>query len=157
MAMLAMDQEAARVTHVRREQLLAKLKENREKHAATYAENVRGYKARVAEKLQQAYEKAKQQLDKAYSNQQAKLATLDLDDPDTYLRDSIELVPRVTVELPVPRNFTAAYDTAIAQTEWEARETVELTAAQFRCFVQDIWDWSADFIKVSKMYSRSDI
>ena len=45
-----------------------------------------------------------------------------------------------------------AMDAAIDMAKWDVRETLELTHAEFTCFVRDQWDWKSGFEAISQIY-----
>lgn len=104
--------------------LLAKLRDNREAHAAIVVEAREGY-----------IESAKV----ALSEKLAKLRTGDL----------VSLI----FSLSPPQDYTKEYDTAIRMLEWTTDKTIELSASDFRRFVEDEWDWMEHFLISNAPYS----
>lgn len=125
---MALQDQSERVVQVARTKLLEALRANREKHVREYNEAVAGYKALALERLDKAHREVSRQ-------------------------DRLVLVEQVCVNLRVPRNFADKYDAAIDMAEWDVRETLELTHAEFQCFVRDVWEWTDEFIGISKLYS----
>lgn len=113
-------------TTVKRVELLVKVKENAEKHAAIVAEARIGYvmQARVA------VEKKLKEL------QAGKIVSL-----------------HFTLNPPV--DHTEVYKTTIEMLEWNTEELVILEADEFRQLVQDQWDWSSSFYGTNKVYSST--
>ena len=60
----------------------------------------------------------------------------------------------ISVEMRVPRCYDKEYDAAIDMAKWDVRETLELTHAEFTCFVRDQWDWTSEFTAISAMYLK---
>jgi len=54
-----------------------------------------------------------------------------------------------------PRDMTSAYDTVIGMLEMTSEKELTLTAAEFRQFVQDEWDWAVDFLTANAAYSAT--
>ena len=153
MAQRAIQAQSDRKVKVKRDRLLKQLKENREKHGKEYKLAMEGYKASALEKLTKAHEDAKIELGKNIETARKKLEEFTPETAHKY-NDYITLVHAVNIELKVPRNYTKEYDAAIAMMEWEEELVVELTNAEFQCFVRDIWDWTEDFQVTNAMYSR---
>jgi hypothetical protein len=54
--------------------------------------------------------------------------------------------------LPVPEDHTDDFNTAIEMLEWEQGDTVILVHRDFRCFVQNRWEWEASFLRNTGSY-----
>lgn len=154
MARLALAEQAKRDVHVSREKLLATLKSNREKHIKDYEEAMAGYKEQAMASLEKAVEAARSGIEKNYLEAKRKIEAFDPNDAGTNI-DYMVLVKEACLRLPLPVCYSKAYDSAIATTEWDEREVLELTHAQFECFVRDIWDWSEEFVGVTSIYKKS--
>lgn len=151
MANIAMRDMQNRVVEVNREKLVLILKENREAHIANYKEAVAGYKEVAKKELEKAHEKAKKELE---SNVQRCGEKIEAFDPsDRNVTDYLSLVSAVNVHLIAPRNYSKEYDAAIDMAQWDVRETLELTTAEFQCFVRDVWEWSEDFRNSTAVYN----
>ncbi len=151
MAALALADQKERQIEVNRERLLVTLKANREKHIKDYKEAVEGYCASALKKLEAGYEKAKLKVERNYKTAVDQIKQFDVNNPRAS-SDWLTLVEGERVELKVPRNFSKEYDAAIDMVTWDVRETLELTHAEFQCFVRDVWDWSNDFVAVTAAY-----
>jgi hypothetical protein len=114
-------------TTVKREALLARLRENRENHARIVAEAKAGY------------------LEAAIRNAEAALTELRAGKP-------INLQSAV---LRLPEDYTSAYDTVIKMLEWSTDDTITLQADEFRQFVEDCWDWKDGFVATNTRYAAS--
>lgn len=108
---------------VKKEALLEKLKENRDKHRKLFEEALDGWEKRVVEELK-----------KAVSDAKAKREF------------------RTTFFLPQPVDHTSEYDAIIEQVEWDVNETIELSPQQFNQFVRDDWGWKEDFLNNTSFY-----
>lgn len=64
-------------------------------------------------------------------------------------------VTSLAVGLSVPLNYTEVYDTAIHMLEHHTAETVALSADEYRHLMDDIWDWSSQWITNNLNYSPS--
>ena len=153
MANMALKNLQERVVEVDREQLVAILTTNREKHLKDYREAVAGYREAAIEKLTKGYEFAKQKLENNLKIAKAKIEQFDEANPRAS-SDYLDLVEGQSVELKVPRNFCKEYDAAIDMAKWDVRKTLELTHAEFQCFVRDEWLWSNEFLAVSASYKK---
>lgn len=51
-----------------------------------------------------------------------------------------ELLPRLWLDTP-PDDHTGDYDDVIAMMQWSLDNTIELTQAQFKQYIQDDWGW----------------
>lgn len=151
MAQMARDDIKQRKVEVNRLQLVQTLISNREKHISEYNEALEGYKAMALAKLQDGYEKAKVQLDKNLERGKASISEFDPNNPRG-VSDYLTLVDSIAVELRVPRDYSKDYDAAIDMANWDVRDTLELTHAEFQCFVRDVWEWTDDFTRVSAVY-----
>lgn len=152
-AMARMDQEK-RTVEVDRIKLIATLESNREKHLAEYKEAMEGYKSTLLTKIEEAYVDAKKQIKNEYDRIKAKVGKL-TDEDIARQRDSVVLLDGIVVEMKVPRSYVKEYDAAIDMARWDVRETLDLTHAEFTCFVRDQWDWKSGFEAVSMMYKAS--
>jgi hypothetical protein len=151
MAISAREDQKKRLIEVNRQKLVNILYENRTKHIKDYQEALDGYKLAAISKLNEGYEKAKSHLEKNIAAARENINAFDPEKLES-VSDYIQLVDAINIKLPVPRNCRAEYDAAIAMAEWDVRETLELTHAEFQCFVRDIWDWTDNFTAVSNIY-----
>lgn len=99
--------------------LLAKIKENRNKHAEEYAEAVKEYRQKLREVLK------------------AKLKDIDASKSTS--------VPGGSVNVPEPRCYLAEYDQFIDMLEMTKDETTSLSITMFNQLVRDQWSWKQDF------------
>lgn len=152
-AIARMDQEK-RTVQVDREELIEALQRNREQHIRDYEEAMAGYKAALLTKVDNAFNEAGQQIEKMREKVRQRLSALtDADIPKQ--RDSFTIIDEIRVEMKVPRSYASEYDAAIDMAIWDVRETLELTYAEFTCFVRDQWDWKSGFEAVSMLYKAS--
>lgn len=154
MASTAIHDSKNRIIKVKRTDLIKTLKQNKKKHQKDYQEAVAGYKAEAIAKLRKAHEDAKVELEKNVKRGLASIEEFNPADTSRY-HDTLTLVRSITVELKVPRDYSEHYDAAIARSEWDVRPTLELSDAEFQCFVRDIWDWSDEFKNTTMLYSNS--
>ena len=103
--------------------VLAKLRENRDKHA------------RMVEAARAGYLKA---------------AERELSKRLGLVREG-KVVP-LSFQLQVPQDFTTMYETAIAMLAAHQEAVVVLEADEFRNMVEDQWDWTQQFALVNAVY-----
>lgn len=109
-----------------RNEVITILRQNLAKHEVIVQEARRGY-----------VEKAKKALE-------AKLDAL----------NSGKVEP-LTFALPVPEDYTRAYQTAIRLLEMHTEKTIELDATNAECFIMDRWSWRGAFLMKSAAYSAT--
>jgi hypothetical protein len=151
MAAVAQRDLENRKVQICRVKLLDVLRKNREKHVAEYENAKRGYMTGLLAKLNQATVQARKDLEKRHAELLYKFERL-TEDEIAGQQDSIELVEGSRVNMPVPRCYAASYDAAIAIAEWDERPILELSYAEFTCYVRDMWDWRSDFQAVTMSY-----
>lgn len=111
---------------VSKQNLLDKMKANRDAHRAIFEEAQKNFRAKVIELLDQ------------------KLA-------ETKKGSPIKLY----FDLPEPVDYTEEYDDAIARFEWHQGETIELSSAEFKQYVLDKWGWQQNFAASTQVYTVS--
>ena len=98
---------------IKKQDLLAKVKENRELHSKLYLEAVDGFKKAVVEKL------------------------------ELYLEDTKKGKYHSSYHLEEPINQLADYDRVIAMLEMSINEDIELSDQEFDQYVLDNWHWKS--------------
>lgn len=142
-----------RVTKVDRLKLIDRLKKNKRKHVKEYEEAVAGYREASLRKLEEAHVKAKANLEKNYTELKAKLEKFDpAGEGAQDMGSHLVLVPTISINMSLPQSYEQEYEKAVSMMGWDTRDEVELTYAEFMCFVEDSWDWSDDFKAVSAFY-----
>ena len=144
----------SRIVEVDRIKLIETLEANRGSHVEKYEQAVLGYKEAAMQALKEQYDQATQKLEAAYNRATMRIREINRADLEKGA-DHIVLMKEVKVALPVPRNFSDAYDVAISMAQWETKSTIKLTYAEFQCFIRDEWDWKADFEEVFSNYTRA--
>lgn len=152
MADLAKRDQEKRTIEVNRVKLLQTLISNRDNHIKAFEQAMAGYKAVLLVKIDHAFANAKEALVAKHEKTRAKVAAF-TDEDISKQYDYFTLVEEVTVEMKVPRSYAKEYEAAIDMANWDVRETLELTHAEFTCFVRDQWDWKSGFEAVSKLYT----
>jgi hypothetical protein len=113
--------------NINRVELLAIVKENRERHAAAFEEAQKGFTAKLKEELQALIGR----IDHGHSPR---------------ARD-------LRIDLSAPEDHTAEYDQVLDMLRYETRESVELSSYDFDQYVNDRWQWSGKFREDVSSYS----
>ena len=151
MAAAAKEDQSNRTVIVRRSELLEQLNRNLEQHRVDYDEAIAGYKSQLLSKIEAEFEKAKETVKKSHENVVARVNKLNSADIPKQ-RDTIPIIDSIYISMKVPRSYASEYEAAIDMFRWDVRDTVELTYAEFTCFVRDQWDWKGLFNEISTMY-----
>lgn len=113
---------------VLKEDLLSKLKDNRENHRATFEMAIQVYQDKVTELLETLITRAK---------------------------DGKVIPQRALYDLPMPEDHTTDYDVAITMLEMDTREKFLLTQREFRRYVMDQWEWTDSFTTNTVSYAAA--
>lgn len=108
---------------VNKNELLATLRENRDKHVETYERAAAGYRERAIRLLNERLELAKSE------------KNFDLH-----------------FNLQEPTDHTDEYNQAIKMLEMSVEDHVVITDYEFRQFVMDKWNWKDTFVTTTSMY-----
>lgn len=109
---------------VRKSELLAKLRENREQHREVFLKAQDGYKLYMIKELEQ-------RLDEARRGVQI----------DHYIR------------LEIPQDHTEDYDRVIMMAEMSVDDVIELNSRDFAQYVMDQWGWKQEFTATAGTYT----
>ncbi len=112
---------------VKKDELLEKLKDNRDKHRLMVLKAQKGFKIAAKKKLEEL-------LAKVNSNRLVDFYTLH--------------------ELNQPMDKTEDYDRVIEMLEMEIENEVKVSESEFRCFVQDKWGWTDQMLLSNTKYTR---
>lgn len=110
-------------TVIDKEKLLGIVKQNREKHAATYKEARKAYKEKGMDILQKLIAK--------------------LDNGENI---------RPYLNLPTPEDHTGDYDRTIEMLKHDVREQIELEENEFNQYVLDNWSWKQEWLNTTASY-----
>jgi hypothetical protein len=113
-------------THIKKDDLLAILIENHERHREAFLRAQEGYRRRVIQELDRRLE-------------------------DARAGRHIDLIFR----LPEPEDHTADYEREMRMLKLETRQTVVLSTREFDQLVMDNWGWSENFAMTSSVYATS--
>lgn len=109
-----------------REELLARMKENRDKHSLQFKQALVGYYLEVAE---QAKDIASQARKLSKEAEEASKGNGSVDNNNFY------------VQAIKPEDHTADYNRVIDMFELAKQDTIKLNERQFAQFIRDEWDW----------------
>ena len=119
---------------IKRDELLAKLRENRDKHIADFnAARVKFYEKR-SEAIQA-------------------LAQADTDNREGRIAASITPLVSKLAAMPKPTSYENSYNRAISMLEREQREVLEITDAEFAQYYLDDWQWRGQYAASTAMYN----
>lgn len=110
----------------KKDEILSRLRTNRETHATIVAEARKGY-------VDLAREALRQRLDQLESGK----------------------IVALTFSLEPPQDHSDVYDTAIQMLELATDDVIEMDSNQVRTLVMDQWDWSQKFLHVNSHYSAT--
>lgn len=111
---------------VNKDDLLARIKKNRDEHRQIFEEALEGWKKAVIKALEEAYQDALQ--GKEF---------------------------RLHVGLVRPEDHTDQYDTVIELLGMSLDDELELTQNDFACYALDKWAWQAQFLTTSMDYGSA--
>ena len=111
---------------IKREALLQKLHENRDRHRAVFLEATEGFRVKAIALLEQALSDAK-------AGRRV----------------------RASYRLQQPVDQTREYDRTILMLEMSVDDTVKLTSQEFEAYVMDRWAWKHQFLLANSAYSVS--
>lgn len=142
---------AGRSVEVNRARLIQTLIANKEQHVKDYNEAMAGYKSQLLKRIDEAFEKAKMSINASYIKIKEKVSNF-TDEDILKQSDSFVIFNEICVDMQVPRCYDKEYQAAIDLASWDVNDTIELSYAEFVCFVKDEWDWKADFAQVTNFY-----
>lgn len=114
------------VVTVSREELLSRLKTNKENHTRLYKEAVAGWRQLVVTEMQKNLLSAK-----------------DGDDV------------KLNINLQPPQDHTEDYDNIIAMVEMSVDQTIQLESHDFQAYVLDKWQWAKQAALLNSTYAAS--
>jgi hypothetical protein len=113
---------------VNKEELLEKLRANRENHRAVFQAALEGYRTEALDRLEE------------------KVAAL-----------RAGKIPDLKLGLVVPADHTRDYDRVIAMVEMDTSRLFSLSEYDFGSYVLDDWDWKRQFIRTSSAYAAEAV
>ena len=152
MASKALSNQMTRTVRVNRFKLLETLKKNREQHLIVFNEAMAGYKELALAKVQEAFLGMEERLEKRKAEIVKKIEGFTAETASTF-SDYFVVLEQVVVNLKLPVSYVDAYDAAIDMAEFDIREELELSGAEFQCFCRDVWDWTYEFAAVNSTYT----
>lgn len=154
MAAKALSNQMTRPVRVNRQHLIETLKKNRENHIKQFNEAIAGYKAIALAKVEEAFNGLSAKLEDRRKEMIKHVSSFTAETASEFT-DYFTILNSVSVNLTVPVSYEEAYDAAIDMAEFDTREELELSGAEFQCFCRDVWDWKYEFSKLSMAYSGS--
>jgi hypothetical protein len=115
--------------------LLAKVRENREKHIAAYKEAMDGYKDEALKAVDKGMATLRKQVEDLKSGECMALA-------------------HVYFHLPVPENHSKDYDQVIAMLDMSVDEHITVKSDEFAMYVMDDWSWKQAFETTAAGYLK---
>jgi hypothetical protein len=114
-----------RDVQIKKEELLERLRLNRDAHRAVFEKAMDVYKVRMTELLESLIKRAKKK----------------------------QVIPVAALyDLPMPEDHTNDYDVAIEMLEHEEREVLTLTQQEFKRYFRDEWEWEQSFLANTTSY-----
>jgi hypothetical protein len=110
---------------VKRDELLKRLRQNREKHQSVVKEAREGYVTKAKKLLAD-------RMDKLASGK----------------------IVSLSFELQLPVSYVGSYDRAITAFEMHTGETIELSVDDVNHYIADAWSWKSSFITSNAVYSK---
>ncbi len=124
---------------IKKSKLLAKLQSNREQHQADYERAMKNWRKEVAAQAKKVVAEAEVGTLKGMSGVHRHHRG---DTPH----------PLNTTIFEEPQNHLSEYDTVIGMLEMSEDATMLLALSQFRCYVQDEWDWKVAWVSSNTKY-----
>ena len=125
-----------REVKVKRDELLAVLRENRERHIREYKAACVGYREVALRRLEESFQEAREVVNRLKEGQTVSVVGF-------------------RISLSVPVNYEKAYDQIIRMMEMSVDTEIVLTASQFACFVMDDWEWKEEWAASIAQYLHS--
>lgn len=113
---------------VKKDDILNKLRANREAHIVEYQKAVENY-----------WRKAQELLDERMSMFGSE--------------PNLEAVPHMHFEISAPENFVESYDSVIGMIEASADDTIVLSRQNYLMFMDDQWEWKDHFAYLNSTYA----
>ena len=152
MASQALRDQQERIIQVNRKELIDTLKKNRELHIQEYEIAKKGYRETLRKKIISSFDEAISSIEKKRLSMLSWAESL-TDSEISKVNDHFTLLNGINLEMRVPRSYAKEYDAAIDIAVWDVRDVLELSYAEFQCFVRDEWDWKQEFQQTSALYS----
>lgn len=152
MAAKALSNQMTRTVRVNREKLIETLKENRREHVLQFNEAMLGYKQVARTKVIEAFQGLSSKLEKRKEELLKHVDSFTAETARTF-DDHFLILQSVAVNMEVPVSYEEAYDAAIDMAEFDTRDELDLSGAEFQCFCRDVWDWTHEFTRTSMSYT----
>jgi hypothetical protein len=142
-----------RTVRVNRLRVLKTLQENREKHRAVFNEAMAGYKELALKKVEETFVGMEGRLKKRKDEITKRIESFTPETADEF-SDYFTILEQVVVNLKKPVSYVEAYDAAVDMFEFDTRDELDLSGAEFQCFLRDVWDWSYEFSATNFAYTK---
>jgi hypothetical protein len=136
--------QGLRTFTVSRQELLAKLRENRVKHENEYREAVEEYKRLAKLEVQTKLENIKNQFGKLYHELDQKPIQLAIEE-------------NLYFDISPPESHVGDFDEIIEAFEWETEDKVELTSVEFSNYVRNNWDFNKKLQETRAFYASKSL
>lgn len=153
MAAKALSHQMTRTVRVNRLKLLETLKANRQKHLEVFDAAMAGYKELALQKVEEAFAGLEARLEARKADMVARIQTFTPETADQF-SDYLVILEQVAVDLKKPVSYVGAYDAAIDMADFDIRDDLDLSGAEFQCFCRDVWDWTYEFSAVNARYTE---
>jgi hypothetical protein len=110
---------------VRKDDLLTRVRENRDKHRAMFLEAQEGYRKALVDAIEEELSRAREGKRPQWR----------------------------AMSLPVPEDHTKDYDAVLDMVTMDTRDEIELSQSEFRQYVRDEWRWREEFINTTRTYN----
>lgn len=152
MAAKALSHQMTRIIRVYRIKLLETLEKNRAEHLKVFNEAMAGYKELALKKIDEAFVGLEARLQKRKDDIVKRVESFTPETADEF-SDYFVVLEQVIVNLKKPLSYVDAYDAAIDMAKFDTRDELELSGAEFQCFVRDVWDWTHEFSATNFAYT----
>lgn len=125
-----------RTVKVKRDELLSKVRANREKHIQEYKDACDGYKDEALAAVKQGFTSLEKRIQQLEAGEVIALAA-------------------VSFNLNVPQSHEQSYNQVIAMLEMSVDEVLEIQSDEFACYVMDDWDWRQSFEATKMRYTNN--
>lgn len=113
------------IVEVDTQELLKRIRENRDKHRAIFESALEGFKTQVIEHLEKRLEQVRK-----------------------------GKVPDLMIRLPQPEDHTEDYDCVIDMLETHTKDTIQISNQEFAMYVRDDWSWKRQFVATASNYTQ---
>lgn len=128
-----------RIVKVKKEELLAKIRENRAAHIKEYEEAVDAFKEMATREIQKLHSVLNEGVKEV--KKELKVYQGNVDEGALKVAFNIKM-PQIALNLITPEDKRDDYDKLITMFEMEVEDVVELTQGEFNQYIHDETDWA---------------